>query len=154
MNQRFEDLTIETTEDENGQFIILSQDDGSNKGGVAIHHIHLRYLAEQFGLTETSTQQANKTIATLERRLLARRDRMESLHDYLVNHSDHKHADLTFEMTYATATLDIADAFCADFDTTASVSTMESGNVATPSGQVANARKSPKAKLCQLAIDL
>jgi hypothetical protein len=154
MKQRFENLTIETADDENGQFIILSQDDGSNKGGVAIHHIHLRYLVEQFGLTETSTQQANKTIATLERRLLALRDRMESLHDYLVNHSDHKHADLTFEVTYATATLDIADEFCADFDTTANVPTMEADNVPTDSGQVANGRKSPQAKPSQLAIDL
>jgi hypothetical protein len=115
MKQRFENLTIETADDENGQFIILSQDGGGNPESVAVHPIHVRYLAEQFGLAETSTRQANKTIATLERRLLALRDRMESLHDFLVNHSDHKHADLTFEVTYATATLDIADEFCADF---------------------------------------
>jgi hypothetical protein len=154
MKQRFENLTIETADDENGQFIILSQDEGGNPESVAVHPIHLRYLAEQFGLTETSTRQANKTIATLERRLLALRDRMESLHDFLVNHSDHKHADLTFEVTYATATLDIADEFCADFGTISDAPTMEADNVPTDSGQVADAPKSPQANPCQLAIDL
>jgi hypothetical protein len=154
MKQRFENLTIETADDENGQFIILSQDEGGNPESVAVHPIHLRYLAEQFGLTEASTRQANKTIATLERRLLALRDRMESLHDFLVNHSDHKHADLTFEVTYATATLDIADEFCADFGTTANPPAVEADNLPTDSGQVTITRKSPQAKPSQLAIDL
>lgn len=42
MNQRFEDLATETTEDENGDFDILSQDAGGNSEGIAIHHIHPR----------------------------------------------------------------------------------------------------------------
>jgi hypothetical protein len=116
MNQRFEDLTIETAEDKNGQFIILSQDGGGNTETVAIHEIHLRYMAEKWGLIEKSDPQTKTTVATLQRRLLALRARMETLHDYLVNNSDHKHADLTYEVTYATATLDLADEFCAEFE--------------------------------------
>jgi hypothetical protein len=154
MNQRFEDLTVSTADDEHGQFIILSQDGGGNRESVAIHHIHLRYLAEQFGLTETSARQANKTIATLERRLVALRDRLEILHDYLVNHSDHKHADLTYEVTYTTATLDIADEFCADFDTTADVTALQADNPPTDSPQVADKPKNSKATPHQLVMEV
>jgi hypothetical protein len=99
-----------------GQFIILSQDGGGNTETVAIHEIHLRYMAEKLGLIEKSDLQIKTTIATLQRRLLSLRARMAALHDYLVNNSDHKHADLTYEVTYATATLDLADEFCAEFE--------------------------------------
>jgi hypothetical protein len=116
MNERFEQLTIETADDENGQFIILTQDDCGNVDRVAIHRMHLRYLAEKFGLVETSDPQANKTIATLKRRLTVLHERIEFLQGYLANHSDHKHADLSYEVTYATATLAIADEFCAEFE--------------------------------------
>jgi hypothetical protein len=116
MNQRFGGLTIETAEDKNGQFIILSQDGGGNTETVAIHEIHLRYVAEKLGLIEKSDPQIKMTIATLQRRLMSLRARMAALHDYLVNNSDHKHADLTYEVTYATATLDLADEFCAEFE--------------------------------------
>jgi hypothetical protein len=116
MNQRFEDLTIKTVEDKNGQFIILSQDGGGNTESVAIHEIHLRYMAEKLSLMEKIDPQTKTTIATLQRRLLSLRARMGALHDYLVHNSDHKHADLTYEVTYATATLDLADEFCAEFE--------------------------------------
>jgi len=38
------------------------------------------------------------------------------LHDYLLNHSDHKHADLSYELTYATACIDLANEFCAELE--------------------------------------
>ena len=116
MKDRFEELTIETAERENGQCIILSQSNGGHCETVAIHPMHLRYMAEKFGLIQTSDLQASKTIATLKRRLKALHERIEFMQSYLAHHSDHKHADLSYEMTYASATLDIADEFCADLE--------------------------------------
>jgi hypothetical protein len=116
MNEHFEELTIEIADDEKGRFIILRQDNCGNSESVAIHPMHLRYMAEKFGLVETSDPQASKTIAMLKRRMTVLQDRIESLHDFLANHSDHKHADLSFEVSYATATLDIANEFCADLE--------------------------------------
>lgn len=116
MSERFEELTIETADDENGQFIILKQDNCGNSDTVAIHPMHLRYMAEKFGLIATSDPQACKVIATLKRRLLVLHERIEFLQGFLANHSDHKHADLSYEVTYATATLEIADEFCAELD--------------------------------------
>ena len=50
----------------------------------------------------------------MQRRLLVLRDRIDELADYLCKHSDHKHADLSYEMTYANATADIAAEFVAE----------------------------------------
>ena len=63
-------------------------------------------------LVESSDAQAQKT--TLTRRLLVLRDRVDHLAYWLATHSDNKHADLSYEQTYATATADIAGEFCAE----------------------------------------
>lgn len=118
INDQIPDLKIERMEDGIGAgLILLEQDDGSgNIGSVAIHPIHLRYMAEKFGLVESSDMQAKKMIATLRRRLLMLNDRVAHLADYLANHSDHKHADLMYEMTYARATADLGDEYCVEFE--------------------------------------
>lgn len=117
MNDSIPDLKIELMDDGIGEgLIILEQDDSGNVDRVAIHPLHLRYMAEKMGLIETSDPQAAKTIATLTRRMRLLRDRIDRLHNYLVNHSDHKHAALSYEVTYATACIDLADEFCADFE--------------------------------------
>ena len=119
MNDNIPELKIELMADGTGDgLILLEQDSCGNIDRVAIHPIHLRYMAEKFGLVETSDPQAQKTIAMLTRRLLLLRERMDNLHNYLVNHSDHKHADLSYEVNYATACVDLADEFCADFEGT------------------------------------
>lgn len=118
MNDNIPELKIESMDDTEGSLILLEQDSGGNLDREAIHPIHLRYMVEKFGLVKTSDPQAQKTIALLTRRLLLLRDRMDNLHNYLVNHSDHKHADLSYEVTYATACVDLADEFCADFEGT------------------------------------
>jgi len=113
MNDNFPDIKIEFMNDGKGDgLILLSQFTGEDDCSVSIHPIHLRYMAEKFGLIETSDPLAQKTIATLTRRLHLLRDRIDHLHNYLVNHSDHKHADLSYEVTYATACIDLADEFC------------------------------------------
>ena len=115
MNDSIPDLKIEHITDGVGDgLIMLTQDNSGNVDSVAIHPIHLRYMAEKLGLIQTIEPKAQKTIATLMRQLLALRERIDHLADWLANHSDHKHADLSYEMTYATATADIADEFCFD----------------------------------------
>lgn len=117
LNDSFPELKIEHLSDgmDNG-LILLEQDSSGNIDRVAIHPIQLRYMAEKIGLVQSGEPQAQKTIATLQRRMTLLRDRIDTLHNYLVNHSDHRHADLSYEVTYATACLDLADEFCADFE--------------------------------------
>jgi len=118
MNDTFPDLTIEFMDDGTGDGLILLESDCSgNVDRVAIHPVHLRYMAEKCGLVATSDPQAQRTIAMLTRRLNLLRDRIDHLGSWLANHSDHAHADLSYECTYATATADIAAEFCADLDT-------------------------------------
>ena len=64
MNDNIPDLKIELMEDGQGDgLILLEQDSGGNIDRVAIHPIHLRYMAEKCGLIETSDPLAQKTIA-------------------------------------------------------------------------------------------
>lgn len=117
MNDTFPELAIEFMQDGQGDgLILLESDNGGNVDRVAIHPIHLRYMAEKCGLIATSDPQAQRTIAMLTRRLHLLRDRIDHLGEWLSKHSDHLHADLSYECTYATATADIADEFCADLD--------------------------------------
>jgi hypothetical protein len=113
------ELIAEWVDDKHGNAIMLTQpaDNYDEPACVLIHPWQLRATCEHFGIIAADPQAA-KTIATLKRRMLALRQRVETLHDWLCNHSDHKHADLTYEVTYATATLDLADEYCADFDDT------------------------------------
>lgn len=110
-HDHIQNLTIETGADGS---TILEQDTGGDISRVYLHPVHLRALAEKAGLVETSDPQAAKTIASLTRRLLVLRDRIDHLGDYLTRHSDHQHANLDYELTYITATADIAAEFCAD----------------------------------------
>ena len=112
-------VTAELMTDEKGPLISLEQQDGINDPtAVYLHPWQLRNILEQFGVIAADKESA-KTIATLERRLLVLRDRLADLHSYMVNHSDHKHADLSYEMTLLSASLDIADEFCHDLPTPA-----------------------------------
>lgn len=117
MNDSIPDLKIELMDDGIGDgLILLEQESCGNVDRVSIHPIHLRYMAEKCGLVATSDPTAQRTIATLARRLVLLRDRIDNLGSYLANHSDHKHADLSYECTYATATADIAEEFCVDLN--------------------------------------
>lgn len=109
------ELTAEWVDDKQGRAIMLTQpaDNYDDPGAVLVHPWQLRAVCEQFGII-ASDPQAEKTIATLTRRLLSMRDRVNHLAHFLANHSDSKHADLSYEQTYATATADIAAEFCAE----------------------------------------
>ena len=115
MNDQIPAVNIELIEDgiEKG-LIVLNTCIDWEPMEIKIHPLHVRYIAEKIGLIETSDPQAAKTIAKLERRLLMLRDRIDHIADWLVNHSDSEHANLSYEQTYATATADIAAEFCAE----------------------------------------
>ena len=112
MNERIEQLTIEIESD---GYILLTQDNCGDESRIAVHPTQLRFIAERAGLVETSDPQALRTIATLTRRLLVLRDRIDHLGDYLTHQSDHTHANLDYELAYITATADIANEFCTEF---------------------------------------
>jgi hypothetical protein len=111
------ELTAEWVNDSQGKAIMLTQpaDNYDDPSCVLIHPWQLRAVCEQFAIV-ASDPQAEKTIATLKRRMEMLRDRIAHLHNYLANHSDHRHSDLTWEVTYATACIELADEFCADFE--------------------------------------
>jgi len=110
-------LKIERMIDGTGAgLILLEQDNCGNVDRVAIHPIHLRYMAERFGLVPSGDLQAHRAITSLQRRLRMLDERIAHLADFLANHSDHKHADLLYEMTYARATADMSDEFCRELE--------------------------------------
>jgi hypothetical protein len=117
MKDNFPELKIELMNDGMGEgLILLEQDSCGQIDRVSIHPVHLRYMAEKFGLIETSDPQAARTIATLERRLRLLRDRIDQIGDWLTNHPGRAHADLDREIIYIEATSDIADEFCEDME--------------------------------------
>jgi hypothetical protein len=126
-------LTAEEVNDEHGPAIMLTQQCGLEEPQtVLVHPWQLRAVCEQFGII-ASDPQASKTIATLQRRMVSLRERIDDLTYWMAKHSDHKHADLTYEMTQLRALQDLAGEWCGDF----------ADNVRTESGQKADT--SPKA---------
>ena len=97
-----------------GENIQLEQDAGCGEvSRITLHRTQVALLAEQMGVVRAPLDvEAAQTIATLTRRLNVLRDRIDHMAHWLANHSDSRHADLTYEQTYATATADIANEFC------------------------------------------
>ncbi len=118
MDDSIPDLKIERMDDGIGDgLILLTQDDGGKIDQVAIHPLHLRYMAEKFGLVASSDPQALKTTAaTLTRRLHLLSARLDHLAQSLAKHSDSKPLSIAYEMAYAKASADLAAEFCADLD--------------------------------------
>jgi hypothetical protein len=110
-------LSAEAVNDEHGKAIMLTQqEDGYNEPNtVLVHPWQLRAVCEQFGII-ASDPQAAKTIATLQRRMKALHVRIEALADWMARHSEHRHADLSYETTQLHALQDLAREWCADFD--------------------------------------
>jgi len=109
-------LTAEAVNDQHGRAILLTQQDGIDEPHhVLVHPFQLRAVCEQFGII-ASDPQAAKSIATLQRRIQGLHERIEALADWMTQHSDQRHADLTYEITQLQALQDIARAWCADFD--------------------------------------
>lgn len=108
-------LSAEAVNDKHGPAILLAQQDGIEEPqSVLVHPWQLRAVCEQFGIIASDTRAA-KTIATLQRRMVGLRDRIDNLADWMANHSDHAHADLSYETTQLRALQDLAGEWCADF---------------------------------------
>ena len=109
-------LTAEQVNDEHGTAILLTQQDGIEEPqSVLMHPFQLRAVCEQFGIIASDTRAA-KTIATLQRRMVKLSERIDDLADWMAKHSDHAHADLSYETTQLRALQDLAGEWCAEFE--------------------------------------
>ena len=109
-------LSAEAVNDKHGPAILLTQQDGIEEPqSVLVHPWQLRAVCEQFGII-ASDRQAAKTIDTLQRRMAGLRDRIDDLADWMAKHSDHAHADLSYETSQLRALQDLAGEWCADFE--------------------------------------
>ncbi|WP_291518416.1 hypothetical protein [Acidovorax sp.] len=128
-------LSAEALHDEHGKAILLTQQDGIDEPHtVLVHPWQLRAVCEQFGII-ASDDQAAKTIYTLQRRMTGLLGRIEHLAEWMTNHSDQRHADLTYEITLLQALQDLASEWCGDF----------ADNMRTESGQGADRKERGRA---------
>lgn len=126
------DLVAEEVNDEHGHAILLTQQDGLEEPrSVLVHPWQLRAVCEHFGIV-ASDEQAAKTIQTLQRRMKGLLGRIEHLAEWMTNHSDQRHADLTYEITLLQALQDLASEWCGDF----------ADNVRTENGPIVGALRS------------
>lgn len=111
------EVTASISAEDGGQMVTLRQEDYSGNGDnyvVSIHQWQLRHICEELGIMPAD-REAAKTIATLQRRLAVLTERIDHLAGYLIEHSDSKHANLSYEQDYAHATYEIAKEFVAEF---------------------------------------
>lgn len=109
MRDDIPELRIEPM-DEGSPLLLLEQDGGGNVDRVAVHPIHVRYMAERMGLAEASDLDAHRTIARLTRRMRMLTGRIVELADQLNGFSD----AMEREKALARATADMAVEFCAE----------------------------------------
>ena len=110
--ETFPHVTAELLSDEYGNAVMLS--DGTDENTVLIHPLQLRHFAERFAGMEPAGWLTAQPVKTLTRRLRTLAFHIDFLYDYIKNHSDHRHADLSFELVKVTALSEMADEFCAD----------------------------------------
>lgn len=107
-------LSIERNDDGT---ITLEQDWCGNVDRVAVHPLHLRFIAERMGLVrEVSASEADmvRTVATVKRRMLLLQNRVKHLHEMLLIVAGAGREDLDYELTHCGATLDLLDEFVED----------------------------------------
>jgi hypothetical protein len=110
-------LKAEWLNDKHGPAIVLTQQgDYSESNTALMRPWQLGAMCEHFGLMTAYQQTGN--VAILQRRTLALRDRIDALGDYMTQHSDHKHADLSHELNTFNMLAELADEWCADFQDT------------------------------------
>lgn len=126
-------LSAELVNDKYGTAIMLTQqEDGYDEPDtVLVHPFQLLAVCEQFGIV-TSDQQASKTIATLQRRMERLRGRIDAIAEWITQHSDQRHTDLTYEITQLQALQDLASEWCGDF----------ADNLRTENGPIAGSLRS------------
>jgi hypothetical protein len=111
--ETFHHVTAELMSDEHGVAVMLTQLE-MDESTVLLHPLQLRHFAERFAGMEPVGWMTSQPTKTLARRLRTLAFHIDFLYDYIKNHSDHKHADLSFELVKVTALTEMADEFCAD----------------------------------------
>lgn len=107
MHDNIPELRIEPM-DEGSPLLLLEQDGGGNVDRIAIHPVHVRYLAERMGLASSGDLDSDRTIARLSRQMQALSARINCLAARLDT------GEPTFEQAYARATADLAQEFCTE----------------------------------------
>lgn len=107
-------LTIEWMKEKNNFLIKMTQREGVDKlQTVLLHPSQLISACRDLGLI-TGDGLDKQVIRRLQRQIETLRYRTDSLFTYLQEKSEQKEPDLTWEMLYCMATLDIADEFFLD----------------------------------------
>lgn len=146
-------LAAEMVNDKHGTAIMLTQQEDINEPDtIMVHPWQLRAVCQEFGII-ASDQQAAKTISTLQRRMQGLRGRIDAITDWMTQHSDHRHADLTYEMTQLQALQDLASEWCAEFEETEQPLDKPSG-FSAGNPQETQAEKSGKVSAGQLAFNV
>ena len=148
-------LTAEHVNDKSGPAVMLTQQERiADAETIIIRPWQLVAACQHLGLT-ASDPKAAQDIATLQRRMLALRDRIDSLADWMEKFSDHKHADLTYEMTQLHAMQDLASEWCFDFEDefTPASDTMKDKKQAVAT-QLADKKASPDIDTRQMAMEV
>jgi hypothetical protein len=112
MSENLPDLTIEPLDPESG-LILVQQDSGGNLDRVALHPLHVRYMAERFGLVPCGDPTAARTIEALSRQMRLLRTRIDELDSMLLALAEKGRECFDEELAYSRATLDIANELCA-----------------------------------------
>ena len=113
------EVSAEWVDDKYGVAIMLTQSEDAyyeQAPSVLLHPWQLRSICEHFHVLPVSTPLAERKLHTMARRLNGLRDRINDLCEYMANHSDHKHADLSYEMVKVNALADLATEWCADLE--------------------------------------
>lgn len=127
--ETFHEVTAELVNDDHGTAVLLTQPEpySDEPHSVLMHPLQLRHFAERFAGMEPMGWMAAQPVKALARRLHTLAFHIDFLYDYIKNHSDHKHADLSFELAKVTALSEMADEFCADLPDEEGTTPAESG---------------------------
>lgn len=134
-------LRVEWLNDKHGPAIMLTQQDGYDEANeVMVHPWQLRGLCEHFGLV-IADPQAERAIATLQRRMLALRNRIDELGQLMTNFGDSDTNSL--ELNAITMLAGLADEWCADFQDTPTQVSATAAHPAPAAAQPATAQATP-----------
>ncbi|OUM01654.1 hypothetical protein [Variovorax sp. JS1663] len=123
------DLRIEVSHSED--MVILQQGGHTDEADrIAVHRWHVPLIAEALGIRQElnataqdqlaaereRTKRAEAMVATLKRRMLFLKERIEHLDEGLWGHPDPERADVVTDRMFSDATSDFAREFCLEFD--------------------------------------
>lgn len=129
IKETFPHVTAELLMRENEPVVLFTQSGKADEPRVVLMHpLQLRHFAERFAGMESVDWMTSQPVKTLVRRLRTLAYHIDILYDWIRNHSDHKHADLSWELVKVTSLSEMADEFCADLPDEDS----QHGDVPTP----------------------